>query len=171
MNSLPDDSFVYCTPYLAEIKRVREACGYSRFKEPLPYSGSIINSFNELLAKGETIAVSHSTMLNATPDTIELFHEGDYTLITDEVLDVVCEFNDLHSVECSPRQGMSKKDVEMLIEQGMIVIESDCHVRWLCGEYGTNSKFSEVERLAKLGRLYCIRDKLLAAVFPPETFS
>lgn len=110
-------------------------------------------------------------MLNATPDTIELFHEGDYTLITDEVLDVVCEFNDLHSVECSPRQGMSKKDVEMLIEQGMIVIESDCHVRWLCGEYGTNSKFSEVERLAKLGRLYCIRDKLLAAVFPPETFS
>ena len=171
MNGQPDDTFVYCTPYLDEIKRIREACGYSRFKEPLPYNGSKLNSFNELLATGESIAVSHTTLLNSTPETLELLHEGGYVLITDEVLDVVSEFNDLHSVESSPRQSMSKKDIAMLIERGMIAIDSDCRVKWLCGEYGNDSKFAEVERLAKLGRLYCIRDMLLAAVFPPEMFS
>lgn len=171
MNSRHDDSFIYCTPFLDEIDRIRKACGYNRFKEPMPYSGSKLDNFNDLLATGESIAVTHTTFLNATPETLELLHEGSYTLITDEVLDVVVEFNDLHSVENSPRQSMSKKDVAMLIEQGMIVIEGDYRVKWNCGEYGNDSKFAEVERLAKLGRLYCVRDKLLVTVFPPEMFS
>ena len=171
MNSRHDDSFIYCTPFLDEVGRIREACGYSRFKEPIPYSGSKLDNFNELLAIGESVAVTHSTFLNATPETLELLYEGGYTLIMDEALDVVEEFNKLHSVENSPRQSMTKKDIAMLIEQGMIVIEGDHRVKWNCGEYGNDSKFAEVERLTKLGRLYFVRDKLLVTVFPPEMFS
>ena len=166
----PDTSYIYCTPFLDEIERIRNECGRLRFKEPLPYNGTKIDDFNDLLAAGENIAVSHVTFLNATPETLERIHEGEYTLILDEALDVICEFNKINTVEESPRQSMSKKDVETLLEKGMIEVGQNFKVTWCDREHDRESKFYEVMRLAKLGRLYLARDKLLVTVFPPEMF-
>ena len=166
----PEKSYVYCTPFLDEIERIRKECGKLRFKEPLPYNGTKIDDFNELLAAGESIAVSHVTFLNATPETLERIHEGQYTLILDEVLDVICEFNKISSVEESPRQSMTQKDIQTLLEKGMIEVGQDFRVTWCDREHDRESKFYEVMRLAKLGRLYLARDKLLVTIFPPEMF-
>lgn len=166
----PDTSYIYCTPFLDEIERIRKECGKPRFKEPLPYNGTKIDDFNELLATGESIAVSHVTFLNATPETLERIHEGEYTLILDEALEVICEFNKINAVEESPRQSMSKKDIQTLLEKGMIEVGQNFKVTWCDREHDRESKFYEVMRLAKLGRLYLARDKLLVTVFPPEMF-
>lgn len=166
----PDKSYIYCTPFLDEIERIRTECGRLRFKEPLPYSGTKIDDFNELLSAGESIAVSHSTFLNATPETLERIDEGEYTLILDEALDVICEFNKINTVEESPRQSMSKEDVQTLLEKGMIEVGQNFKVSWCDREHDRESKFYEVMRLAKLGRLYLARDTLLVTVFPPEMF-
>ena len=155
---------------MGEIERIREECGKRRFREPLPYNGTKIDDFNELLATGESVAVSHVTFLNATPETLERIHEGGYTLILDEVLDVVCEFNKINTVEESPRQSMSKKDIQTLLEKGMIVVGQNFKVTWCDKDHDRESKFYEVMRLANLGRLYLARDKLLVTVFPPEMF-
>ena len=154
-----------------EIDRVRKACGnYSRFDEPLPYTGSKLDNFNELLADGKDIAVTHTTFLNATQETLDLIRTGNYTLVIDEVLDVVTDFNKVQTVESATRQTVTKGDIAFLLEQGIIETADDNRVIWCGGKYVEDFKFSEVQRFANLKRLYCISGKLLLAVFPPEMF-
>lgn len=171
INDNNEESYIYCTPFLDEIERVRKSCGnYNRFLEPTPYNCTKIDNFNKLLASGNDIAVTHTTFLNATPETLELIRTGNYTLIIDEVLDVVTDFNKVQSVENASRQSVSKADIKFLLDNQVIQIEKDNRVVWCGGEYGDDYKFSEVQRFAKLNRLYCIDDKLLLAVFPSEMF-
>ena len=170
MNENPEKSFIYCTPFLDEIDRVRAACGnYSRFDEPLPYNGSKIDNFNELLADGKDIAVTHTTFLNATQETLDLIRTGNYTLVIDEVLDVVTDFNKVQTVESATRQTVSTGDIKYLLGNGTIRIDKDYKVVWCDNEYD-DFKFSEVQKFAKLGRLYCVNGVFLIAVFPPEMF-
>lgn len=171
INENTEECYIYCTPFLDEIDRVRRACGgYHRFSEPQPYTGTKIDNFNELLAAGKDIAVTHVTFLNATQETMELIRTGSYTLIIDEALEVVTDFNKVQSVEGASRQTISKEDIKFLSERNIISIEQDNRVVWRGGEYGDDFKFSEVQKYAKLNRLFCVDGKLLIAVFPPEMF-
>ena len=165
-----EKAYIYCTPLLDEIERIRKACGYQRFSEPQPYNGSKICDFNNLLENGGSVAVTHVTFLNATPETLVQIRNGRYTLILDETLDVVIEFNKTQAVEDSPRQAITKQDMKMLLEHGIIRLHPDYRVEWCGGEYGADFKFAEVKRLAQLGVLFCVREKLLVAVFSPEIF-
>ena len=137
----------------------------------MPYSGTKISNFNELLTTGVDIAVTHVTFLNAAQETLDLIRTGNYTLIVDEALDVVTDFNKVQSVESASRQSITKDDIDFLLARDIIRIASDNRVVWLGGEYGSDFKFSEVQRYAGLNRLYCVDNKLLLAVFPPEMFT
>lgn len=170
MKENSEQAYIYCTPLLDEIERIRQACGYHRFNEPQPYNGTKINDFNDLLSDGGCIAVSHVTFLNATPETLERISKGEYTLIVDEALDVVMEFNKIQTVEDSPRQAITDQDMRMLREHNIIKVCPDYRVEWCGGEYSNDFKFAEVERLSKLGVLYCVRNKLLVTIFPPQMF-
>lgn len=172
MNVHKDSNFIFCTPFLDEIKRIREECGKDRFLEPKPYndSGTKIEGFNRLLADDSCIAVTHTTFLNATEETLSLVRHGEYSLIIDEALEILIEFNRVQSVENSPRQSVKQGDLKMLLERDIVRIEKSGRVVWRGGEYGDDCKFAEVERFAKLGRLYCAQDKLLLVIFPPELF-
>ena len=112
----------------------------------MPYTGTKIDDFNSLLAQGKDVAVTHTTFLNATPETLDLIRVGNYILIIDEVLEVVEDFNKTQSVECSSRQSMSKDDIKFLLDNNIIQINHDNKVIWCGGEYGKDYKFSEVKR-------------------------
>ena len=171
MNKHPEKPFVYCTPFLDEIDRVRKSCGKERFKEPLPYTGTKIEDFNDLLSQNVNICVTHSTFLNSTEETLQAIHEGGYTLILDECLDVVQPFNSISTVEDVPRQQMSKNDVSWLLANGVITIDGNSKVVWCGGTAGNDFKFSEAQRLAFDGRLYCVNGTFLVTIFPPEIFT
>lgn len=174
INENADENYVYCTPFLEEIARICEKChlwGNGRFYEPTYADGTKIESFNRLLAECRDIVVTHTTFLNSTSETLELIRSGEYTLIMDEALDVVESFNSIQSVEDIPRQKVTKKDMSFLLNHNVIQIREDWSVLWNDEEYGDTLKFSEVERLAKLRRLYCVDNNFLVTVFPPEIFS
>lgn len=116
--------------------------------------------------------MTHVTFLKATLETLEYIREGEYTLILDESLDVVIEFNKISSVENDCRQKMSPADIRLLMERGVIEVGKDYRVIWRGGEHQEDSdfKFQEVEHFAKLGQLYCVRGQLFVTVFPPEMF-
>ena len=114
--------------------------------------------------------MSHTTFLNATPETLELIEWGNYTLIVDEALDVVTSFNDVQTVENTPKQKVTPSDITFLLENDIIKIEKDNRVVWLNREYPEEYKYSEVQRFAKLGRLYCVDNQFLVTIFPPEMF-
>ena len=173
INNEPDKSFVYCTPRLTEIDRIREGCGKRRFWEPGNVDGrSKLEDFNRILATGQSVAVTHMTFLNADSETFQLLHEGNYTLILDEALEVVMDFNEVHRVSRNPAQAqMNATNLEYLFNHDMIVVDPDTsRVSWNDCHYGEDGAFSEVERLAKMGQLYFARGKLLIAVYPPELF-
>ena len=171
MNKDSETSYVYCTPLLDEIDRIRNECGWNRFQAPQYYTGAKIDDFNELLSIGSCVAVSHVTFLNATSETLQAIHEGSYTLILDEVLDVVMNFNDVQTVEDSPEQSIREADIRMLMDKNMITIDDSNKVKWCGGDYGDQFKFAEVRKYAEMGRLYCARGTLLLAVFPSEMFT
>ncbi len=82
MNEHPERAYIYCTPFLDEITRIKEATNIN-FKEPQFNGGRKIDNFNMLLMSGENIALTHSTFANATAETLEYLSSGEYTLILD----------------------------------------------------------------------------------------
>ena len=115
----PEKSFVYATPFLAEIRRVIERCG--RFKQPRNYTGKKgeehacqkIEDFNNLLLDGEDIAVTHCTFLKATEDTISRIRDGGYVLILDEALDIIVEYNKIE-------HPIRPKTIPIMVDKGLI---------------------------------------------------
>lgn len=171
MNAHTEESYIYCTPFLDEIDRIRDACGRDRFPEPKNWDTTKLNDFNNLIASGTDIAVTHSTFLNSTDETMELVKDGEYTLIIDEALDAIVNFNSTPFVENDRRQETKAKDVEYLINKGSIKIGENKRVIWM-DEDGTEAdKFTAVARLAKAGRLFYAQDRLLVCIFPPKMFS
>lgn len=176
MNANKARNYIFCTPFLDEISRVQRGTAYSkdnnRFWQPTTQNkdGTKITGFNNLLAYDKCIAVTHTTFLNANEETLSLIRNGGYSLIIDEALEVVTEFNKVQSVENAPKQSVTDGDLKMLLERKIINIEQNGRVVWCGGEYGNDYKFSELERFAKLGRLYCAHSKLLLVIFPAELF-
>ena len=71
MNENPDKSFIYCTPFLNEIARIKESTD-SKFFDPKNFSSTKIEDFNKLLMEGKNIAVTHTTFANSNDLTIQL---------------------------------------------------------------------------------------------------
>jgi len=163
INSYPQKSFVYCTPLLSEIDRIKEAT-HKRFYDPTYKDGRKICGLNDLLSQCHDIAVSHSTFANATEETVELVREGQYTLILDETIDCVSEYNGV--VEGFGNK-MTKADIKFLIDRKAIDIDDYGRVHWICDSY-IGSNYTEVERLAKRGNLILINDTLFLWEFPVD---
>lgn len=169
INTHPEQSYIYCTPFLDEITRIRESCGKNRIVEPENFSTTKIEDFNNLLMEGRDIAVSHTTFLNATQETLDLIHNGDYTLIVDEALDIIQDFNKLNFIETNLRQTVSGGDIDMLLDKFARIVPPYNRVEWIERDYN-GDKFAEIRRLAQMGRLYCVRHKMMVCIFPPEMF-
>jgi hypothetical protein len=117
-----------------------------------------------LLKNKCNIAVSHSTFGNSTEETIELLKQGNYTLILDEVLDVVNEFKGI-----AVSKNL-KEDIKLLMNEGFIEIDEFDRVNWIGNSYDRGGVFSEIEKTAKRGNLLLINDTLFLWEFPVDVF-
>lgn len=163
MNSAQNESFIYCTPFLDEVERIKRATNIG-MREPSYKGGRKLDDFNDLLMDGENIVVTHSTFANANADTLEFLRQGNYTLILDEVLDILNNYNDVVG------DSLNKADIKLLINEGFIEVDDYGKVAWIKESYPT-SKYSNVERLARNGNLFYLDDTMLVWQFPAEIFS
>lgn len=173
MDSHPEQAYIYCTPLLDEIDRIRDrehGVKTHHFWAPENYDSTKIDDFNRLLADRKDIAVTHQTFLNATQETLSLISDGDYRLVIDEALEVISEFNNINTVEKDQTQMIKPGDIKFLIDNKHITVDSGGKVRWNGAVYA-QGKFEELARLSYLGRVYLARDKLMVCIFPPEMFS
>lgn len=166
INDDPNGNYIFVTPYLDEIERIKRSTQHGRFKDPRSYGESKLESFHRLLADGEDIATTHALFLKATPETERLISEGGYTLVLDEELDVFREYNDVVA-------GLQSKTVDSstacwLRNEKLITVSDAYSVEWAGGSVPDFS-FSEVERLAGRGCLRCLDDTLYWE-FPPDLF-
>ncbi len=158
-----EKSFVYATPFLNEIDRVKRDCTYPMWS-PENYDKSKLEDFNELLADGKSIAVTHKTFSNANAVTVEnIKKNGKYTLILDEVIDPLVPFNSA----CNDH--LSHDDIKLLFENQFLTHDDYGKVEWINAPY-EKSKYANVERLAEQGDLYYLDDSALYWQLPPELF-
>lgn len=120
MNKTPG-RYVFVTQFLSEVERICDACC---FKQP---SDEFINktvSIQGLLSSQQNIASTHSLFYRYTPEILSLIRNGHYTLVLDEVLDVV------KLLQISP------SDIAVLIDANIVAIDPNTNrVAWVRDDY------------------------------------
>lgn len=114
--------------------------------------------------EGKDIVVTHCTFSNANQETLEHLANGNYCLILDEVLDILVSYKDVCKDEL--KQG----DIRLLINEGFIQADKYGKVSWVRESY-PESKYFNVERLAKNGTLFYLDKTMLVWQFPPQIFN
>lgn len=158
----PDKAYIYCTPFLDEIERIQNLSD-RQFYSPKRIDGRKLNGFNHLLSQGKDIALTHSTFSNADAETLTYLSQGKYTLILDEVIDILVDYNEISY------EKIKKGDIKLLRDEGFIRCDSYGKVSWMKKSY-PDSKFADVEQMAKNGNLYFLDDSMLVWQFPPQIF-
>ncbi|ARJ39878.1 hypothetical protein SporoP8_13925 [Sporosarcina ureae] len=154
------EKFIYITPFLAEIERIKTTITSRAFAEPTNRvaGGRKMDSLKRLIENGEDIAATHSLFEMADDELIEMIQTSGYTLILDEVMDVI------------DKATVSPADMRILLEKKFIAIENNA-VKWVAPaaeyEYG---RFDDVKLLAQAGNLYYHRNTYLVWAFPPQVF-
>ena len=133
MNADSSKRYVFVTQFLSEVDRICKACG---FVQPSEKAKSKIASIHGLLVDKKNIASTHSLFYRYTTDTLAAIRAGHYTLVLDEVIDVV------RLLEISP------SDIVMMIDANVVAIDPDTHrVEWVRDDYDgvLNSCRTEIE--------------------------
>lgn len=159
MNAAPaSEKFVYITPFLNEVARIKEGVKGRIFHEPNNANdeGRKMRSLKDLIVKGHDIASTHSLFQTADDELIELLTGGGYTLILDKIMDVIEPVN------------VKAADIKKLEAAGDIIVDKN-RVIWT-GDATDDSRYRDIRLLAQAGNLFYHRGKFLVWAFPPAVF-
>lgn len=121
INSSPDRRFIFVTPYLNEVKRIKEQCADRHFEEPEAVKGECtkLSDFNEMFRQGKNIATTHSLFKLIPSDFFDAIQKKHYTLILDEAL----EIHERLSISPKDRAAFEKCFIEKEVVDGLTVIK------------------------------------------------
>lgn len=135
--------FLYVTPFLTEVERVKEKCPDLHFVEPEMKMGhGKLADVKYLLSKGRNIATTHVLFSMFTAEIIDICRSKGYVLIMDEVANVITEYK----IGC--------EDKATLLERYAYVDEETGLLRWREEKVGYNEpKYQTEKRLCDLEAL------------------
>lgn len=150
-------SFIYITPFLKEIDRVKKEI--PSFSSPKNKGNGKLEDFKKLIMEQKNIASTHVLFSFSDTDVVELLNVNRYVLVLDEAMTVLEEV------------PIKKWDVETLLTSGAISYDKEtCVVRY--NEDATpDSAFSHIINLIKTGKVIMSDEmRLLFWVFPLDVF-
>lgn len=154
-----DEKFLVITPYLIEIERYQHSCPQRRFKQPIYNNCTKVDSLKNLINREENIIATHALFQKFDCELIDMCRAKNYTLIMDEVANVVEEYQ------------ISKSDFEIL-QQDFIWIDKETNqIKWNESKKDYYGEFSEIKRLCELGSLGYYSGSIMMWLFPVETFN
>lgn len=158
MNTATDRRFLFITPRLTEVQRICEQCGAREFAEPKSFDSSgKMGSLVSLLRAGRNVASTHALFRRYDQTVADLIREGGYTLILDEVLDVV-DMPPIHP-----------HDVRDAITLKHIAVDDAGIVSWI--DDGFRGEFSKYRTLIQNGNtMLSNTGTLLLWLFSAEVF-
>lgn len=158
--SKPSDRFIFITPYIDEVERVIKTVNHPVYSPNANDNDSRtkLQSMKNAIIDGKSIVSTHSLFTLADDELISMLKRADYSLILDEVMDVVEGVN------------ISQGDVHSLIAKEYVKIEDDGKVIWMDDSY-TGKSFRKVQKHAKSGSLYFLSGKYLIWAYPPRIFN
>jgi len=153
-------NYVFITPFLKEVDRIKSGCKDRRFKSPSKKSKqSKSASLKNLLKSGENIVSTHSLFSRIDAETITLILDGGYILILDEVMDVVRQV------------PIDQQDIKMLIDQGYIKVEANGNVVATDKAVSYNGRFEDIILDARMNRVLYVDETMLIWQFPTDIFN
>ncbi|MEC3756022.1 hypothetical protein P9160_01085 [Bacillus halotolerans] len=161
-NSGTDDNFIFITPYLDEVDRIKKSISSKQIYEPkVKKKGDKtqykFESFHELLSQNKNIVATHNLFKNANDETKELILSGNYTLILDEVMEVVEQLR------------VKKHDLTTLFESKLIYVE-DGFVKWNEEKKDYETRYDDIRDMALNNNLMYFKDNILIWNFPAGIF-
>lgn len=158
MNSDTESNYIFITPYLKEIERIKKSCPKRKFYDPINKYTSKLNSLHQLLSSGKNIATTHALFQRATEVTKDLIKLGNYKLILDEVFNVVEELN------------LGKDDLPTLLEQKLVSKSDDGYLLWNPDKEDYDGKYNDIKNMCMNKNLMFYQNTVLMWVFPVEVF-
>lgn len=157
MNAQKDERFIYVTPYIDEItNRIIKRC--KRFRQPSDEdSPTKQRNFEYLLREGMRIATTHELFKRCpiTDRIIEGIRVFRYTLILDEVIDVVEKIN------------ITKQDFDNLFNLRYVTVDDETgFVKWIDDNY--SGEYNTYKRIIKTKAVIKYEDNMFLWLFPPE---
>ena len=123
-----------------------------------------LDALKEAIVNGENIVSSHALFKRCDAELIRLIESENYTLILDEVLDVVEEVD------------MSKDDIKILLNstsdngEPIITVGSKGEVIWNNESYDSGN-YQTIRNLANAGNLVLFDESKMYWLFPTELFN
>lgn len=144
--------FLFVTPYLSEVERVR---GYCDFDEPVNDLGTKSSNLKFKMRSKRNLAMTHALFYLMDQEVLQLAKENGYSLIVDESIDVIEKIT------------TSTKDFDLIIRQ-MTDEDENGRLSWKDPEY--EGRFNDYKELADNGNLFRL-DTALLRVTNPDIFN
>ena len=155
------NKFIYITPYLDEIKRVKDATADKhRMYEPVYNKATKHENLHKLLREGKSICSTHALFQKSNDITREALKANNYILILDEVMDVVEELDDF-----------TQDDLITLTEKDDLAYVEDDYLIWNPEKLDYNGRFNDIKNMSLNKNLICIGGRLLFWNFPVDIFN
>ena len=154
-----ENKYMFITPFLDEVDRIITSCKDSKFSQPTnkAKNGSKLESLKKLVAKGKNVVSTHALFSIADEELVKQIKSQGYTLILDEVMDVVSSAD------------IKKSDIEMLFNENKIKVEEPYNkVIWLDEEY--DGKFNNIKNMDNNNSLYYVNKTLMVWSLPVSIF-
>lgn len=156
MNQDKDCRYIFITPYLEEVKRIKASCSERHFKDPQRKSeGGKLENLRYLLSSKCNIVSTHALFEACNKDIVDLILDGKYKLILDEA------FQPIRIIKISP------KDLQILMDN-LIDVGDDGRVQWVKEDY--DGRFNDWRDMCITGNVILYNNCLLLWEFPIEIF-
>jgi len=149
-------NYIYITPFLTEVKRVKEDIKNKKFYEPLHLGSGKLKHLVDLVKNNKSVISTHALFSTANEELMELLKLNKYTLILDEVMDVIDVVN------------LKKDDIDILINEKLISVDDFGKVTWNNPNYA--GVFSDIKIMAEHNRLIMANGSLMLWLFPIDVF-
>lgn len=159
-NADSDRRFIYITPFLSEVKRIKENVTSRKFVEPVNYGKGKLDNLKKLILNDCNIVSTHSLFQNADEEVIQLLKASNYTLILDEVMNVVEQYE------------LNKDDIRLMIQNEMILVDDETGlITWNSEGDFQDTKYNSIKNLANTENLYYFQKSILFWTFPVTVFT
>ena len=156
-NANKEQKFMFITPYLSEVDRIKEKCADRNFKSPVAMEGSKINGIKHLLNNKDNIISTHALFHLFDDEVFELIRNNEYILILDEVTDVVEPYN------------ITKDDIDDILNISKYAhIDENHFIVWDKPDY--TGRFSDLKRLCDIGSVVEYNNNVVIWLFPIKSF-
>lgn len=171
INSTPEENYIIVVPTLEECSRYKESITRLSYEPRATETTDSVNSlqdrFKLLASEHKTIITTHRMLECLDAESMEILRHKNYTLILDEVTDLVRPFD-----------GITRRDYELLLNDNVVSeeLQPDGLIRIVTG---TNSysdivngglKLSVFTEAVKTGNVYFVNKTFFIIVGSTERF-